>query len=108
MVGAAARLEDPELGVRGPEIGVGERSPAGVAAFGLGAVPVGIAEASRTAPQSGQNRAVSLTGSEHEGHRLWLAICAQSLEHFLWMNPALRAGCFHIALRERFGLMWIR
>lgn len=53
---------------------VGDGSTGGVRALGRGAVPVGVAEASRTAPHFGQDGAVVLTGSEHEGHRTSLAI----------------------------------
>ena len=74
MVGAAARLDDPLLGGCEPDSGAGDGSTGGVRALGRGAVPVGVAEASRTAPHFGQDGAVSLTGSEHEGHRTSLAI----------------------------------
>src|SRR5260370_41515695 len=72
MVGAAAGVDAPELG--GPESGAGERSTAGVRGPGRGAVPVGVADVSRAVPHFEQKPAVSLTGSEHEGHRTSLAI----------------------------------
>ena len=72
MVGAEARLDDPELG--GPEGGPENRSAEGVRGLGRGAVPVGVAEASRATPHFEQKSAVSATGSEHEGHRTSLAI----------------------------------
>ena len=74
MVGAEARLDEPLLGEGGPESGVGHPSTEDVRPIGRGAVPVGVADASRTAPHFGQDGAVSLIGSEHEGHRTSLAI----------------------------------
>lgn len=72
MVGAEARLDEPELA--GPEGGPENRPAEGVRGLGRGAVPVGVAETSSVAPHFEQKPAVSLTGSEHEGHRTSLAI----------------------------------